>query len=304
MPPRSPLLLAGIALLAAACAQATARIGDPTTAGATRAGGSSAISGNGNDGETVAPARGHLVVVGGGQIAPDIMQRFIALAGGPDAPIVVIPTAGEDSTYPSNWAGLALLTRNGARNVSVLHTRDRRLAEGDSFATAIRRARGVWFPGGRQWRLVDSYLGTATERELHALLARGGVIGGTSAGASIQASYLVRGAREGNTVMMAPGYEQGFGFLRGVAVDQHVSARKRERDLQQVVSARPSLLGLGLDEGTAIIVQGNRAEVAGAGFLYVHNGAERLPADTPYVTLRSGEVLDLKARRRVNAARR
>ncbi len=242
------------------------------------------------------------MVVGGGQIAPAIMQRFIALAGGPDAPIVVIPTAGEDSAYAPNWPGLALLTRNGARNVTLLHTRDRRLAEGDSFATVIRRARGVWFPGGRQWRLVDSYLGTATERELHALLARGGVIGGTSAGASIQASYLVRGAREGNTIMMAPGYEQGFGFLRDVAVDQHVSARKRERDLQQVIAARPSLLGLGLDEGTAIFVNGNRAEVAGAGMLYVHNGAEAAADNLPYLTLRAGEVFDLKARRRLGVS--
>lgn len=300
MPPRHRHALAGIAsvaLLAVACAQATARSAPPAGVRA-----AATVSSNG-DGGTVAPATGHLVVVGGGQIAPAIMQRFIALAGGPDAPIVVIPTAGEDSTYPADWPGLSVLTRHGARNVTLLHTRDRRLAESDSFVAIIRRARGVWFPGGRQWRLVDSYLGTATERELHALLARGGVIGGTSAGASIQASYLVRGAREGNTIMMAPGYEQGFGFLRDVAVDQHVSARRRERDLQHVVAARPALLGLGLDEGTAIIVRGNRAEVVGAGLLYVHNGADAASADTPYVTLRAGEVFDLKARRRVSADR-
>lgn len=253
---------------------------------------------------TVAPATGHLVVVGGGQIAPAIVARFVELAGGPDAPIVVIPTAGEDSVYPSNWSGLGMFTRAGARNLTVIHTRDRRLAESDSFVTILRRARGVWFPGGRQWRLVDSYLGTRSERELHALLARGGVVGGTSAGASILASYLVRGAREGNTRMMAPGYEQGFGFLRGVAVDQHVGARKRERDLQQVIAAHPTLLGLGLDEGTAIVVQGDRAEVMGPGMLYVHNGREALPADTPYVTLRAGESLDLRQRRRISAAQR
>lgn len=253
---------------------------------------------------TVAPATGHLVVVGGGQIAPPIVARFVELAGGPDAPIVVIPTAGEDSVYPSNWSGLGMFTRAGARNLTVIHTRDRRLAESDSFVTILRRARGVWFPGGRQWRLVDSYLGTRSERELHAVLARGGVIGGTSAGASILASYLVRGAREGNTRMMAPGYEQGFGFLRGVAVDQHVGARKRERDLQQVIAAHPALLGLGLDEGTAIVVRGDRAEVMGPGMLYVHNGREALPADTPYVTLRAGESLDLRQRRRVSAAQR
>jgi len=230
------------------------------------------------------------------------MARFIQLAGGPDASIVVIPTAGEDSVYPANWGGTRLFTNAGARRLTVLHTKDRRLADSDSFATILRNAGGVWFPGGRQWRLVDSYLGTRTERELHALLSRGGVIGGTSAGASIQASYLVRGAREGNTIMMAPGYEQGFGFLRGVAVDQHVSARQRELDLQQVIKARPELLGLGLDEGTAIVVTGERAEVMGPGFLYVHNGAEPPASGVPYAKLRAGEIFDLRARRRLPTA--
>lgn len=285
------LIVLALGFAVAACSQATARGAPPPATSA---------SGDG----TIAPATGHLVVVGGGQIAPAIVSRFIELAGGPDAPIIVIPTAGEDSVYPTDWSGLGLFTRAGARNLTIIHTRDRRLAESDSFATLLRRARGVWFPGGRQWRLVDAYLGTRSERELHALLARGGVVGGTSAGASILASYLVRGAREGNTIMMAPGYEQGFGFLRGVAVDQHVGARKRERDLQQVVAAHPTLLGLGLDEGTAIVVRGDRAEVMGPGLLYVHNGGEAPGADQPYVTLRAGETLDLRARRRISATQR
>ena len=248
--------------------------------------------------QAIEPVAGYLVIVGGGQLGPEITQRFVTLAGGPGARIVVIPTAGEDSVYADTWAGLAWLRAAGARNLLVRHTRDRRVAQSDSFAAAIRQASGVWFPGGRHWRLVDSYLDTKTERELHALLARGGVIGGSSAGASIQASYLVRGAREGNTIMMAPGYERGFGFLRGVAIDQHVGARNRQRDLQPVVQRFPALLGLGLDEGTAIVVHGTTAEVIGRGMLYVHNGRDRAPTDTPYVTLRAGERYDLAQRRR------
>jgi cyanophycinase len=189
----------------------------------------------------------------------------------------------------------------GAKNILVRHTRDRKIAETDSFAAPIKRAGGVWFPGGRHWRLVDSYLDTRTERELHALLSRGGVIGGSSAGASIQASYLVRGAREGNTIMMAPGYERGFSFLTGTAIDQHVSARNRQLDLQPVVKRFPSLLGIGLDEGTAIDVHGTMAEVIGRGMLFVHNGRDPLPIDTPYVTLKAGEWYDLALRRRVTA---
>jgi len=249
--------------------------------------------------ERFVPVSGHLVIAGGGQLGPEIISRFIELAGGPDAPIVVIPTAGEDSLYPPNWNGLSLLKRHGATHLVVRHTRDRAIAESDSFVAAIRTARAVWLPGGRQWRLVDAYAGTQTERELHALLRRGGVIGGSSAGASIQASYMVRGAREGNTIVMAPGYERGFGFIQGVAVDQHVSARNRQFDLQQVVRRYPDLLGLGLDEGTAIIVSGTRAEVVGRGKLFVHNGRDPL-ADTPYTTLTPGEIFDLESRRKVS----
>ncbi|MGQ0767309.1 MAG: cyanophycinase [Gemmatimonadota bacterium] len=250
--------------------------------------------------DQVPPVGGTLLIAGGGQLGPEIMGRFIELAGGPSAAIVVIPTAGEDSLYPSDWTGLNVLRSAGAKKLVLRHTRERAIAETDSFAAAIREAGGVWFPGGRQWRLVDSYLGTRTERELHALLARGGVIGGTSAGASIQASYMVRGAREGNTIMMAPGYEQGFGLIRNVAIDQHVSARNRQLDLQQVVRSHPALLGLGLDEGTAIIVRGGTAEVVGRGLLFVHNGREQPDSARPYATLRAGEFLDLRTRRRRN----
>ena len=254
--------------------------------------------------EAIPPVPGYLVIAGGGQLGPEIVGRFIELAGGPDAEIVVIPTAGEDSVFAPGWSGLELLTKSGARNVTLLHTRDPHVAQSDSFSARIRRAKGVWFPGGRQWRLVDAYLGTRTERALHDLLQRGGAIGGTSAGASIMASYLVRGAREGNTRMMAPGYERGFGFLRGVAIDQHVSARKRERDLQEVISRFPRLLGLGLDEGTAIVVHGTEAEVIGRGTLFVHNGRDPLAADAPYVRLQQGEVYDLARRQRAASSQR
>jgi cyanophycinase len=259
---------------------------------------------------TVAPAatavpsvEGRLVLAGGGALGPEIVGRFIELAGGPAAPIVVIPTAGEDSVYPGDWEGLSLLTARGATNLVVRHTADRRVADSDSFVAPIRRAHGVWLPGGRQWRLVDAYAGTRTERELHALLARGGVIGGTSAGASIQSSYMVRGAREGNTIVMAPGYETGFGFIRGVAVDQHVSARNRQLDLQLVVARFPNLLGLGLDEGTAIVVDGTRAAVVGRGNLFIHNGRDPHAPGTPYTVLSSGDTLDLATRRKVGATR-
>jgi cyanophycinase len=232
------------------------------------------------------PPHGSLVIIGGGKIGPEIMQRFTALAGGPDAPVVVIPTASEQEQPPATYR------LDGFRQVTVLHTRDRKVADSEAFVAPLRKARGVFFPGGRQWRLADAYLGTLTEKELHALLDRGGVIGGTSAGATIQGSYLVRGAPEGNLIMMAKGHEQGFGFLKLVAIDQHLIARHREKDMLKVVGAHPELLGIGIDESTAVVVQGDRFEVVGQSKVAIYDPQ----SGKPYYFLSPGDRFNLRTR--------
>src|SRR5207253_8329145 len=152
----------------------------------------------------------------------------------------------------------------------VLHTRDRAQANSAGFVEPLRHASGVWVTGGRQWRLVDAYLGTAVEREIKALVARGGVVGGGSAGATIQGSFLVRGApgnagnpNGDNTIMMSPGHETGFGLLPNSAIDQHVNTRGRRADLGAVISAHPELLGIGIDESAAIVVHRDAFFVVG-----------------------------------------
>ena len=212
---------------------------------------------------SVGPSKGTLFVVGGGKVGPELVDRFLALAGGPTAEIVYIPTADDKNEFPGLEAS-NFLSKAGATKVKVLHTRDKAVADTDAFVAPLRTARGVWFAGGCQWPLVDSYLGTKVQKELDAVLKRGGVIGGTSAGATILGSFLVRGARSGNTIMVDPRYQAGLGFLRGVAVDQHLIVRKRERDMLEVVQRYPKLLGLGLDESTAVVVRGDRFEVMGA----------------------------------------
>lgn len=249
------------------------------------------------DAPVVGPSEGVLIVAGGGRLGPDIMGRFVELAGGASARIVIIPTAGEQDSFPDSWSGYEVFREMGVRDLTVLHTRDPAVADRTDFVAPLRAATGVWIPGGRQWRLADSYLDTRTLDELHALLDRGGVIGGTSAGASIQPSYMVRGAPEGNTIMMAEGYEEGFGFLRDVAVDQHLIARGRENDLLEVIARHPSLLGIGLDEGTAILVRGDRAEIIGRSRVAFYNTADA--GDAPYYFLEAGGAFDLAARRTV-----
>lgn len=246
------------------------------------------------------PRSGSLVVIGGGEIGSEISRRFLELAGGATAPIIVIPTAGEAEHFGSHWPGADFLRRAGARDVTVLHTRDRAVADSEEFVQPIRRAGGVFFSGGRQWRLVDSYMGTRTQREIEGVLARGGVVGGSSAGASIQASFLVRGARQGNTIMMAPDYLRGFGYLRGAAVDQHLLARGRQRDLLEVIDRHPSLLGIGIDEGTAIVVKRDEFEVIGCSMVAIYDHRYRPDPGKPrYYFLTPGDRFLLSERRAI-----
>ncbi|MBA7535319.1 Cyanophycinase [subsurface metagenome] len=132
-------------------------------------------------------------------------------------------------------------------------------------------AKGVWFGGGRQWRLVDAYKDTKTEKMLWKVLERGGVIGGTSAGATIQGSYLARGDTKNNQIMMGD-HEEGFGFIKDIAIDQHVLARNRHFDMFEILKNQPNLLGIGIDENTAIIVKGNSFEVIGKSYVIIYDG--------------------------------
>jgi cyanophycinase len=237
----------------------------------------------------VGPQQGKLLVVGGGQMGP-LWDVFLELAGRKDAPIVVIPTANEKIADID--PAVTALKNRGATHVTQLHTRDPKVADTGEFVAPLRAARAVWITGGRQWRLADSYLGTRTLKELFALLARGGAIGGSSAGATIQRSYLVRGAPSGNTIMMSPGHEEGFAFLRATAIDQHVNTRGRTDDIRVVLKAHPALLGIGLDESTALIVTGDRCEIAGAGSARFFATPEGQPAE-----LKAGARYDLAARK-------
>jgi cyanophycinase len=186
------------------------------------------------------------------------------------------------------------------KHVTVLHTRDRKIANSEKFVEPLRHASGVWFEGGRQWRLADAYLGTRVEREVKSLLARGGVVGGASAGATIQGSFLVRGdpAHPGNPdgdnrIMMVPGHEAGFGLLPGSAIDQHVLVRHREDDLDPVIAAHPRLLGIGIDQGAAILVHGDTFK-AMDGEVLIHDGKKH--AGKEYYILKPGETFNLRTR--------
>ena len=281
-------------LVAAIVAFATPVLAQTQAAGAPQSSATSA---------RVGPEHGTVIVVGGGSMPHDIYAAFIAAAGGPDALIVDVPTAGGAAAYGDQTPSSVGWMRAGARNVVVLHTTDRKLADTDSFPSVLARARGVWFEGGRQFHLVDSYAGTRTERAFHDVLARGGVVGGSSAGASILGDFLVRGAPSNdNMIMDDPSHEKGFAFLRGVAIDQHVVARSRLPDLADSIMPKyPNLLGMSEDEGTAWVVRGDTARIIGYDKAFAYRGHETDPGK-PFLTLHPGDVYDLGARRVVSRA--
>jgi cyanophycinase len=190
----------------------------------------------------------------------------------------------------------AMMKRLGASDVRELDCSHPREVTKQKLAV-LDDATAVWFGGGRQWRLVDAFDGTPAIAAFHAVLARGGVIGGTSAGATIQGDFLVRGSPLGNTEMWCEGYDRGFAFLPGVAIDQHFLARKREGDLAGLIAKVPMVIGLGIDEGTAAIVRGSVLEVLGDSKVAVFD-ARKDRARTAPEWLAPGERWDLAAARR------
>ncbi len=252
--------------------------------------------------QVVGPENGKLMIVGGGS-ANSLIEKFVELAGGEQAKIVVIPTAGNSDEFPEDWKFSKMIKNFGAAKVSVIHTRDPKIADTKQFVKPIKEASGIWFTGGRQWKLVDAYMNTRVVDECQKVLERGGIIGGASAGATIQGSYLARGDTKDNTIMMGD-HEIGFGFIKNVAIDQHLLARNRQFDMFEILKEKPELLGIGLDESTAIIVEKDTFEVIGKSYVALYDGNfwrrdnnPVIPEMPSFYLLKDGDKYDLKNRK-------
>ena len=262
----------------------------------------------------VGPEKGSLVIMGGGgkdRQLRAVFEEFVKLAGGKKAKIVMVPTAASSNPkFTYQRSATLLLAEAMGIEARVLHTHDRKVADSEEFVKPLMEATGVWFGGGRQWRLAKAYGGTRTEKEFHRVLERGGVIGGSSAGAAIQGSFLARGDTRANTIMVG-NVQKGFGFLRNTAIDLHLIARGREKDLLKVLEDprkrmrkafdRAEMLGIGIDEDVAIVVKGDQFEVIGKdkGQVLVYDPkswTKDTPDEKKWVRVRKGQKYDLKAR--------
>ena len=211
------------------------------------------------------PGRGSLVIVGGGSRSEIMMRRFVELAGGAGrATIAVVPMASSKPEETGKAAAAELDSLGGSAFVFLV---DRVSAQVDSVARRLDSATGIWFSGGDQVPLSAALRGTASLRAMHARYRAGAVIGGTSAGAAIMSDSMITGNQSppGDTT----GYygdefpaiarqwiqvEPGLGFLPGAIVDQHFIRRERHNRLMSAVLERPSLIGVGIDESTALEV--------------------------------------------------
>lgn len=245
------------------------------------------------------PHRGKLIIIGGGTIPDTIFHLFAASMGGKDRSVVVIPTATSDDEYIAAGGHLKKFSERGFTNLQTIHTRERKRANDKAFLESLKGANGLFFGGGDQQKLADAYADTRLHAEMRALLDRGGVIMGTSAGASIMGSLLMGGDHRTNPHIPAK-LPAGLGFMQHTAIDQHVLVRNRQFDLLPIMKSDTNLLGIAIDESTAAVVEGNILSVAGDSYVLIYDRAqwkqqEKAWGDVhrPFLMLRQGQRYDL-----------
>jgi cyanophycinase len=170
------------------------------------------------------------------------------------------------------------------------------VADSEVFVSPLRTADAVWISGGNAGRLAEVYVGTRVVTELKALVARGGIVAGESAGAIIQGSYIVRG-NPNKPVLMVDGHSTGFGLLQGAAIDPHLTLQKRQNELVTVIDRYPQLLGLGIDDDTGLLISGEIAEIFGTGRVAIFDNHRHKGGW--YYYLNSGDRFNLATRQPV-----
>tara|TARA_R110000868_G_scaffold11516_3_gene56311 strand:- start:12110 stop:12952 length:843 start_codon:yes stop_codon:yes gene_type:complete len=216
--------------------------------------------------------RGFIIPIGGGEDKVKDMhihRRFLEIAGGAEADIVVIPTASRlESTGPDYNE---IFRDLGASKVEFLPIEHREDCENPAYVEMLQRATGIFMTGGNQLRLSTILGGTQVAQTIRRRNAAGIPVAGTSAGASIMSEHMISGgdsnsAPSGGGVSLAP----GMGLTNAVIIDQHFTQRNRLGRLLTATSHNPFLIGLGIDEDTAAFIgPDDILEVVGSGTVTV-----------------------------------
>jgi cyanophycinase len=205
---------------------------------------------------------------------------------------VLIPTGSQNAESPTVINDfLEPWRKYSPQSLVVLHARNRCQANDPNFLKPLREATGVWISGGVQSRLADRYVGTEVETKLRRLLSRNGIVAGTSAGAAVM-----------TRVMIADGYRQpvvasGLDLLNDAIVDQHFSQRYRMIRLAKAIQMNPNRFGVGVDEGTGLLIFQNRGRVLGQGQVrFIAAAPRRVPSKPSLMVCdyASGEEVNLE----------
>lgn len=166
----------------------------------------------------------------------------------------------------------------GVRQSEHLNLEQRREKAQDISAKCLQRdVGGIFFTGGDQLRITTKLGGTRLSEEIDQLFQSGGIVAGTSAGASALGEMMIVGAKPKEVYHMGDPFQMtpGLGLFKNVIIDQHFSERGRIRRLLAAVAQNPRLLGIGIDEDTAIVVHGTEHfEVLGSGAVYLVDARE------------------------------
>ena len=262
---------------------------------------------------------GTVIVIGGAEDKIRdriILNRFVSLAGGDEAIVVVISTASALG-HETGERYRAIFAELGVRTARPLHAMTRAQANDETFARAVRDATGVFLTGGNQLRLSSTLGGTRLAEAILERFHHGAVIAGTSAGASAMSSHMIAFGASGATPKhRMAAIAAGLGVLPGVIVDQHFQQRNRLGRLLSLIAQNPSLLGLGVDEDTAgVVTPDGILEVIGRGSITIVDGsgaetdAWEIRGHRPLMisgvvlhALPSGYRFDLRRRSRVKGA--
>lgn len=230
---------------------------------------------------------GALVVVGGGTPDPVIITRTLELAGGSKAVVAVLPQAS--STETAGDSGVATWLKAGAREARKVDFADRAGAR-----AIIEQATLIWLPGGQQSRFMDAIAGTGLDDVIRARHKAGVVVAGTSAGAAVMSKVMITGDADlKNITGRGTATRDGLGLWPDVLVDQHFLQRQRNNRLVSAVLDRPALVGVGIDESTAVVVRGSRFEVIGRSSVIVVDARRAKVQDTAKGANAAGTGLQL-----------
>ena len=245
--------------------------------------------------KTPAPAsaakpKGHLFIVGGGDRDKPLMRRYVELAGRNGPARIVIFTMASSVPLETGPALVAEFKGYGVEDAAYFHlTREEALDPAN--VKILDGATGVWFSGGDQSRQTAALLDTPLHRRLLELYDEGCLIGGTSAGAAVMSKVMITGdekragGQEGTwEAILADNviHARGFGFVRDVVIDQHFVTRRRHNRLISLVLENPALVGVGIEESTAVLVRPDgRYEVLGEGQVVVYDARRAVVTRLP-----------------------